>query len=859
MSKESVSFDGRRLDVDMDSYLSKHDVVYLTPEENGCNGFPLGNGDMGTMVWTAPKAIHCVINKCDTWDDMPEKDCKKFGASDPPSPEEYLNLLELEEHFTSLRSCGELLVEPGLPVFDWMYIEDFEARLSLAEARATISARGPFGKVECEIFVAREPRVLVLKYRDNLAEPTIRRVKLARWGSRVFEHWYHQFKRESLLGPAGTRAGCSRKELWIEQPTRTVKFATACRLDAAESRAKVSHSRQAEFEIAAGKSCRFSLMLTAFTSEEAEAPLSAARRTLREAARAGRAKIFRRHRKYWKDFWSKSFINLSEDYLENLWYIDLYQLGSSSLGKYPPHFIGSLWSWNRDVKPWTHYYHWNQQFYTWPLHASGHPELMLPYARWRLEGLPLAKQHAKRHFKCRGAVYDDISNRKGCQCFGDWNLTPGAQMSLDLWRHYEYTLDAHFLEKYAYPIMRETVRFYLDYLKKGKDGRYHVPKASPYESELVCKDTTNDLAHIRRLFPAFSKAAGILSRDMKLRKKAMEVLECLAEYVYTTLPKNAHTWCDVPTGTKIGSCGIDLRTGKPAHFWTKGPHGECGYHVANAQLAAVYPTGLVGLDQKGTEEFKVLSDTLCCFNPEGNHGHTIMLIALARMGLGDLLGKALKKWPKTYQLFSQGLFCYFKRNYSEEEIKRGLGNRSHHTDLTLTNRVRALDTSPTEYVDLPRRPFAHMALEAGSLLQAAINEMLLQSHGGTIRVFPAMPRGWEGKFTLHATGGFVVTSEMANGRVKYIAVRSTLGGACSVINPWGKKKKARVMDYSANRELSAPSPERQISFDTKRGSVYVIERTSAPLSTFRKEMLSGTPNTGPKKFGEAIIGKPRQF
>ena len=236
-----------------------------------------------------------------------------------------------------------------------------------------------------------------------------------------------------------------------------------------------------------------------------------------------------------------------------------------------------------------------------------------------------------------------------------------------------------------------------------------------------------------------------------------------------------------------------------------------------------------------------------------------MLITLARMGLGDLLGEALKKWPKTYQLFSQGLFCYFKRNYTEEEIKRGLDNRSHHADLTLTNHVRVLDTLPTEHLDLPQRPFAHMALEAGSLLQATINEMLLQGHGGTIRVFSAMPRGWEGKFTLHAAGGFVVTSEMANGRVKYVAVRSTLGGACSIMNPWGKKEKARVMDYSANKELSAPSREREISFDTKRGGVYVLERTSASLSTFRKEMLSGSPNRGPKKFGEAIIGKPRQF
>ena len=33
------------------SYLTKHDVVYKTPAYEGFDGFPLGNGDLGGMVW----------------------------------------------------------------------------------------------------------------------------------------------------------------------------------------------------------------------------------------------------------------------------------------------------------------------------------------------------------------------------------------------------------------------------------------------------------------------------------------------------------------------------------------------------------------------------------------------------------------------------------------------------------------------------------------------------------------------------------------------------------------------------------------------------------------------------------------
>lgn len=51
-----------------DNYLSQHDIVYLEPEFDSFNGFPLGNGDLGGMLWFTNEGITLQINKIDLYD-----------------------------------------------------------------------------------------------------------------------------------------------------------------------------------------------------------------------------------------------------------------------------------------------------------------------------------------------------------------------------------------------------------------------------------------------------------------------------------------------------------------------------------------------------------------------------------------------------------------------------------------------------------------------------------------------------------------------------------------------------------------------------------------------------------------------
>jgi hypothetical protein len=68
----------------------------------------------------------------------------------------------------------------------------------------------------------------------------------------------------------------------------------------------------------------------------------------------------------------------------------------------------------------------------------------------------------------------------------------------------------------------------------------------------------------------------------------------------------------------------------------------------------------------------------------------------------------------------------------------------------------------------------------------AVHEMLLQSWGGTVRVFPAAPSAWPGASfeRLRAEGGFHVSATRANGQTVRVSVTATRAGTLRLRNPF---------------------------------------------------------------------------
>jgi hypothetical protein len=81
------------------------------------------------------------------------------------------------------------------------------------------------------------------------------------------------------------------------------------------------------------------------------------------------------------------------------------------------------------------------------------------------------------------------------------------------------------------------------------------------------------------------------------------------------------------------------------------------------------------------------------------------------------------------------------------------------------------------------RPFT---LEGNFAFAAGIQEMLLQSHSGVVRVFPAVPAAWkDARFdSLRTQGAFLVSAKMKAGRIVEVQVMSEKGGRLKLANPF---------------------------------------------------------------------------
>lgn len=128
---------------------------------------------------------------------------------------------------------------------------------------------------------------------------------------------------------------------------------------------------------------------------------------------------------------------------------------------------------------------------------------------------------------------------------------------------------------------------------------------------------------------------------------------------------------------------------------------------------------------------------------------------------------------------------------------------------------------------------------------SAMNESLMQSYNDKIRVFPALPRddNFVSKFTLLASGGFLVSSEIEKNEIKYVGIKSLYGNTVTLINPWDAKVQVR---NAKDNKVIKTSSKHEITFKTAKNTIYVIEKASKPFSKFSKQQITASANEGVK-------------
>jgi hypothetical protein len=103
-------------------------------------------------------------------------------------------------------------------------------------------------------------------------------------------------------------------------------------------------------------------------------------------------------------------------------------------------------------------------------------------------------------------------------------------------------------------------------------------------------------------------------------------------------------------------------------------------------------------------------------------------------------------------------------------------------------------------------------------LPVVVNECLLQSYAGAIRLFPNWPREKNATFrTLRAVGAFLVSASLRNGTVEWIEITSERGGLLTLELPWNMAS----LERAGHPTMTVVGPELQL--ETGAGDMMRLE------------------------------------
>jgi len=803
------------LRANMESFLSRHDVVFLSPPLEGWEGLPIGNGSFGGPLWAGEEGLIFQANHSDTYE-LPDPNGAGDGGDYP----------DRQTGWFTLRSCGQLKMKYAAPIHNWIYLNDYRADLSLYKAEARCSARTAFGRFDTTAYVHAERPVAIFhqhaEYFGDLAKtggPVT--ITLERWGSRVFGWWYSSIQGGASIDLGNATTYVDGGDICLETSFRGgVTVALRLRVLGAGAEARVNHNHQAQVTVAVSPVQDFTILLACMTSLDQANPAEAAKQAIVDAAAT--RDLAAGHRAWWAEYWQRSFLHVSDELAENLYYLHHYLMGISSHGHYPALFNAALWIWNHDVRNWANPHHWNEQQSYWCLPAANRPELLRPYLDTYHRLMPKALESTQRR-GFQGMLWvdqHDFSGKQVAETYPSFmqNYTPASQVGLFFWWHYRYTGDLAYFREKGYPFMVAAADFYLGFLTWRDDlGRYEIPLATTYEDERDWRftDTITNLSMIRATFPILVKMSRELGVDEERRAKWQHVLDHLPPYL---INEN-----DAQRGMVLGSGLLDGKTLPPNENHNHGPI-----------MCPIMPAGDIGLKDKGTRLFEAACNSLKTFHAEGI---TPTVSIAARLGLADEARQRV-------------------HNYALKHIRLFFSNITDNRSNSLAKvKVRAYppDRVEAHIAIQPNYPFLQMLMEPLGLTAAGLQEMLLQSHEGIIRVFPATPDDWEGAFILQAEGGFAITSRKdAQQPPEFIEIKSRWGEHCVLQSPWSE---ADV--WEGDMLISKKVTGDTLSFETRTGRTYLVLPAGAGKPGER--IYRGEKNMAPKVLMGVTIGKARNF
>ncbi len=729
----------------------EHDLVFGRLAPTWDEGVPLGNGKLGALIWSREGVLRVSLDRADLWDLRPVTE-----FSGPEFSFKWVREHVLKNDYGPVHRMGDVpydrdpaptKIPAGALEFDVSKLGEVgSVRLSLD--RAVCEVRWKSG-ARLETFVDASEEAGWLRFEGPGVEGLTPRLvppdyagKAGRGagndvvsGGSLARLGYPAPETSSAEGRAGFRqAG------WGGM-TYEVQAAWKAAVQTGDGRGKDGAPRSRSVVMAWSVSSHYPGTTGLLGADVPAGPPADA--SVQAALGRGYEKDLAAHTLWWKDYWARATIELPDTMLEKQWYAEMYKFGSAARRGAPPVTLQAVWTAdNGSLPPWKGDIHndLNTQLSYWPCYSGNRLDEGLSFLDWLWKIRPASEAYTKRYFGVDGLNVPGVCALDGAPLGGwiQYSLGPtvSAWLAQHFYLHWQYSRDEKFLAERAYPWIKETAVFLDKLAERTPEGKRKLPLSSSPEindNSITAwfRETTNfDLALIRWLYGAAAETAGELglAEDKARWKKILDEWPVLAT--------------DGEGGKLLVAPGMPLEASH-RHF---------------SHLMAIYPLGLLDI-ARGANDRRTITASLADLDRLGTSmwcGYSFAWLGAlaARAGDGEKAAGALRTFAEC--------FCLPNTFHANgDQCKAG------HSTFTY-------------------RPFT---LEGNFAFAAAIEEMLIQSHTGVVRIFPAVPSSWkEIAFDrLRTYGAFLVSARMSRGEVVMVRVESERGGRFRLENPFGTK------------------------------------------------------------------------
>ena len=790
--------------------ISRSDLIYSRPAARGEEGIPVGNGRMGSLVWTTPNRLHFQINRVDVF----ANNCRTNS------------FVEVHDDYCS--GCAFLDIEfEGQPFPE----SGFRQRLLVYDGMLTIDGEGISIRVVPSM--VQDVFAIIVDPRQSSERRYSVTLRMLRYATKFFGRQTEPLAEEHAIRvPHRSQTATAQlilrgNRIALSQEFREGDFcarsAVAVAFQSASGEAQILNDT--DISLSASKAGPFAIMVaSAATLESDEDAAAAAYRQLDAVSAQSAAESERQTQEWWHGYWAGGAVELhskdgTAEFVQQNYHYFLYLMAATSRGNLPPKFNGMLWNTGGDLRMWgAQQWFTNLSCYYAALPATGRFDLMEPMfdmytgmfeactraarQQWGscgiyipetvyfdgLEELPqeIATEMRQLYllqkpWEQRSGMFMDLAERKhpfssrwnwivqgkwkdgkytiSERGFGPYGPTSHmfsstAKIAWLYWQRYEYTLDREWLRERAYPMLRGAVEFYRNHpnLRKEKDGRYHMHWSNSGEPVFGVRDSFEDMVAMRCITGAVLRAATILNADQEMPPTWREFLEHLAPLPTTTDADALHP--PDYNGPRIFVNGL-----KPAVKADRIPTGW----MPDINSLPIWFFDLSNVETQDRDAFALAEATFDRLLHEGLHPETpvgilsMLAVAAASLGRADavriLLPNQMRPQPNPRSPW------YKESGLLENRMTLGEGAQALHAE--------------------------HLGRAAEALHRA-----LLQSNPPAagedpiVHLFPAWPREWDARYTLLARGGFRVTAAMRNGTVEYAELESLAGAVCRVRNPF---------------------------------------------------------------------------